>query len=180
MEENDIKASIIIEFKTDRDNIFDNVHKYSSFLNHLLSKHLKSAFFIENIENGVIYFFKNIDNFYATNLPYDESIVEEYERKKIKKHEKFEIMGENLYPNELKENFPKEGVNFYVNLIKGDSKKIIPTSTKHFKSFDKENIEIEKISDISIKIIFKTEKALGTYLRERALLTTGLIEEYLH
>jgi len=172
------KAQIIIKFTTNRKGIFDNVHKYSSFLNHLLSKYMSSAFFIENIDNGVIFFFKSIVNYHAVNIPYDKSVIEDFTKNKEEYLEKMDIMTEDLLPQDLSNNFPKEGINFYYSLVKGDPEKILPNSIRHFKSYDENNIEIEKQSRDTLKIKMNSLNSLETYLFERLLLTSGLIEEY--
>jgi hypothetical protein len=177
MQDNKDTAEIIIKFITDRNGIFDNVHKYSSFLNNLLSKYMSSAFYIENIVNGVIYFFKNENNYFAVNLPYDKSIIDDFTNQK--KKQKLEIMSDTLVPDNIISNYPKDGINFYFTLVKGDSERILPNSVVHFESYDPKNIEVERISHNKLKINIKTYKALEAYLYERLLLTTGLIEEYM-
>ena len=49
---------------------------------------------------------------------------------------------------------------------------------KHFISYGEKDIDTEYFNENTLKITFKTAQALDNYVFERAILTTGLIEEY--
>ncbi len=150
-------------------------------MNNLFQDHLGAGFFIENIPNGLLYFYKDFNIYRAMIQPYQEKNVTNYLKTKTTDFSPtlLEI------PNIHEENFPKEGIITYFEIIKGDLEQIMTPTIEHFRSFGKNHcqksaeIKVKKINENRLKVVFCTYQCLQRYLEDRASLVGGLIRQYL-
>ena len=113
------------------------------YLNDVFEKKYNSMIYIEEIENGFLFVFKDLESLKIRAKPLIKS-----DFKKIKSDNSSEssFFKKFFIP---KEEFPKEGVNLYIKIISGDKLKIIPLIKKFIHSIS-QNVKIEIDEDQNI------------------------------
>ena len=105
------------------------------YLNDQFEKKYNSTMYIEEIENGFLFVFKDFESFKIRAKPLKKSDLEEIEGDNSSESNFFKKF---FIP---KEKFPEEGVKLKIKIISGDKLKIIP-HIKNFISSVSQNIEI--------------------------------------
>lgn len=91
--------------------LFENVHKYVDYLNHLLNEQLQSMIFLETIDKGIIYIYRNYPGFEGLNQP-----LTSVERKNLPS---YSAKGEEFFLKNILSptTFPASGVWMYYEYI---------------------------------------------------------------
>ena len=169
------KARIIAVLSSKENGVFQSVHKYINLINNLFADNLGSSFFIEDIPNGLIYFFKDLALYNAMILPYNKKNVNEYLQQEDKKFSP-ELL---RIPKLREEPFPKEGITAIYKIIKGPLDKIMEPTIKHFQSYSEKEIKITLKDEKTFEVNFSTYQSIKRYLDERSSLIGGLIKDYM-
>ncbi len=117
------------------------------YLNDFFEKKYNSMQYIEEIENGFLFVFKDFESF-------------KFRAKPLIKSDLIEIKGNNNDQSNFfqkffipKEKFPKEGVKLEIKIISGDKLKIIPLLKNFIHSVSKNiKIEIDEEQNLYFKI----------------------------
>ncbi len=115
---------------------FVNPGMIFGYLNDIFEKKYDSMQYIEEIENGFLFVFKDFESFKFRAAPLIKSDLKE---KKSNDTNESNFFQKFFIP---KEEFPKEGVKLEIKIISGDKLKTIPI-IKNFIYSINQNIEIE-------------------------------------
>ncbi len=107
-----------------------------SYLNDVFEKKYNSMIYIEEIENGFLFVFKDFESLKIRAKPLTKSDFKEIRSNNIDESNFFQKF---FIP---KEEFPKEGVILYIKIISGNKSKIIPY-IKNFIHSISQNVKIE-------------------------------------
>jgi len=138
-------SNVIIKVTTSFYPIFINVNKFIVHLNHLISEYM----YVENIDNGLLYFFKNMNSFLRVVTPLKKS------RKEIAKSIPYKnINSHSLILGALSGiKFPSSGISITYEFITQTTSEMIKPIEKYFESVH-EDIKIKIISEKTIEIKF--------------------------
>lgn len=166
---------IITKFTSNFETLFQNVPKYSVFLNALLSKESDSEFYLELINDGILYIYNNFATFRLMNVQYTLQQLLDFE----------EIHGLSFEPKQFLEDiltpstYPKDGIefrfNFYVapeNLEEAKS-----TVLGQYKSVLQEKVEVIKKPDFDLVLLIKKYEGIILYLKMISLMLNGLLNK---
>lgn len=104
---------IIVKFSSNFPKVFQNVQKFILFLNNLFAQESKGDFFIETVEDGILFIYKNIAIFDLLNPQLTEADI----NKLIKeKGAELQLSPEMLLEGVMsKDTFPDQGIDFQYN-----------------------------------------------------------------
>ncbi|MHA1744743.1 MAG: hypothetical protein ACTSWW_02020 [Promethearchaeota archaeon] len=104
---------IIVKFTSNFPRVFQNVQKFILFLNNLFAQESKGDFFIETVEDGILFIYKNIATFDLLNPQLTEAEI----NKLIKEKEaELQLSPEMLLEGVVSEDtFPDQGIDFQYN-----------------------------------------------------------------
>ena len=125
---------------------FINPGMIFGYLNDLFEKKYNSMQYIEEIENGFLFVFKDFESFKFRAKPLIKSDLKEI---KSNNNDQSNFFQKFFIP---KEKFPKEGVKLEIKIISGDKLKTIPI-IKNFIYSINQNIKIEIDDEQNLYII---------------------------
>lgn len=142
-------SNVIIKVTTSFYPIFINVNKFIGHLNHLISEYM----YVENIDNGLLYFFKNMNSFLRVVSPLKKSRKEI--AKSIPSYKNIKnINSHSLIIGALSGiKFPSSGITITYEFITQTTSEMIKPIEKYFESVH-EDIKIKIISEKTIEIKF--------------------------
>jgi len=126
------------------------------YLNDLFEKKYNSMQYIEEIENGFLFVFKDFESFKFRAKPLIKSDFKEI---KSNNHDQSNFFQKFFIP---KEKFPKEGVKLEIKIISGNKLKTIPI-IKNFIYSINQNIKIEIDDNQNLYIIVKNFDDIKKY-----------------
>ncbi len=167
---------IILEVKSQNfPNLFGNVNKYSSFINHLINEQTKNGFVLEPINNGLLYIYKNFNIFKLLNPIYSKNLVEKY------KHLYKEKVSPNLLTKNVinKPNYPEEGIKLHFKIITDEKEELcFEVLKEHFESFRDDDIVFDGKSNSTFVVSINNYPAFLFYTSFLSSLIDGMIEDY--
>jgi hypothetical protein len=156
---------VIIHMKADYEMMTENSQKFITYINQLFSTGKGNALFIELIQDGVIYIFRDFDVFEYVIRPYD------------RENEQYELFLSNS-PLPLEQimdplNFPERGYNIEIDLVtqSGSKDELNKRMIQYLESLSPE-FEYEMIEDqkIHLKLCsYDTIKIFALHLFYRIL-----------
>ena len=139
-------SNVIIKVTTSFYPIFTNVNKFLGHLNHLISEYM----YVENIDSGLLYIFKNMNSFLrvVTSLKKSRNEI----AKSIPSYKN--INSQSLILGALSGiKFPSSGITITYEFITQTTSEMIKTLEKYFESVH-EDIKIKIMSEKTIEIKF--------------------------
>ena len=117
------------------------------YLNDIFEKKYNSMQYIEEIENGFLFVFKDFESFKIRSMPLIKADLKEI---KSNNYEQSNFFQKFFIP---KEKFPKEGITLEIKIISGEKLKIIPYLKNFIHSVGQNiNIEINDDQNLYFKI----------------------------
>ena len=151
----DFDSNVIIKVTTNFYPIFANVNKFTAHLNHLISEYM----YIEIIDKGILYIFKDKNSFLKVTTPLEKSKEEIANSLPSYK----EINDHSLFQGALLGiKFPSSGFIIRYEFITQFTSEMIKSIEKYFESVHKD-IEIEIISEKHIEIKFPNLETVKSY-----------------
>ncbi len=131
-----MEGQVILEISDFFKFFFINPKLIFGYLNDVFEKKYNSMIYIEEIENGFLFVFKDFESLKIRAKPLIKSDFKEIKSDNTSESSFFKKF---FIP---KEKFPEEGVKLYVKIISGDNSKIIPL-IKNFIHSINQNVKIE-------------------------------------
>ena len=126
---------------------FVNPGMIFGYLNDIFEKKYNSMQYIEEIENGFLFVFKDFESFKIRSTPLIKADLKEI---KSNNHDQSNFFLKFFIP---KEEFPKDGIIIEIKIISGDKSKIIPFLKDFIYSVSQNiNIEIDNEQNLFFKI----------------------------
>lgn len=139
----DYSEQIYIKITSDHPEIFQNIQKNAPLINHYISQNTNDKFYLEVIENGLLYIYHDFSVFSLLNQPFTERQVRNF----ISKSEKFHEF-RNIFPFYADgSSFPSEGIRIFFHTTSEPKEKIIQTGKSHFYSLFKDRVRISQELD---------------------------------
>ena len=148
-------SNVIIKVTTSYYPIFANVNKFIAHLNHLIAEFM----YIENIDNGFLYIFKDMNSFLRVISPLKRN------KKEIAKSlpSYGEINSQSLIQGALLGiRYPSSGITITYEFITKNTSEMIKPIEKYFESVHKD-IKIEITSEKIVEIKFPTIETGKSY-----------------
>ena len=148
-------SNVIIKVTTNFYPIFTNINKFIGHLNHLISEYM----YVENIDNGLLYIFKDMNSFLRVVTPLKKN------RKEIAKSlpSYKNINSHSLILGALSGiKFPSSGIIITYEFITQITSEMIKPIEKYFESVH-EDIKIKIISEKTIEIKFPSIETGKSY-----------------
>jgi len=148
-------SNVIIKVTTSFYPVFTNVNKFIGHLNHLISEYM----YVEQINKGFLYIFKDMNSFKKVLTPIKKSKLEI--AKSLPSYG--EISDHSLIQGALLGvKYPSSGITITYEFITQNSSKMIKTIKTYFESVHKD-INIVIISNKTIEIKFPTLETGKSY-----------------
>ena len=148
-------SNVIIKITTSFYPVFTNVNKFIGHLNHLISEYM----YVEQINKGFLYIFKDMNSFKKVLTPIKKSKLEI--AKSLPSYG--EISDHSLIQGALLGvKYPSSGITITYEFITQNSSKMIKTIKTYFESVHKD-IKIVIISNKTIEIKFPTLETGKSY-----------------
>lgn len=148
-------SNVIIKVTTSFYPVFSNVNNFIGYLNHLISEYM----YVENIDNGLLYFFKDMSSFLKVLTP-----IKKNKREIAKSLPSYrEINVHSLIQGALSGiKYPSSGITITYEFITHNTSEMIKPIEKYFESVHKD-IKIEIINEKNIEIKFPTLETGKSY-----------------
>ncbi len=167
------KDQILLEFTSNWPSLFSNIPKYISFISNLLTNESRSQFFLEVVENGVIYIYNDLTTFKRMNRLYSSDLINKYEKTIGTALDPYELIDDKLTLS----SFPEKGLDyqfkFYLNPDLLDE--VVRIKKSHYKSYLGSEIEFKESEEFDMVVHFKTFNAVLMHHKVICLILKGLL-----
>ncbi len=164
---------IIVHYTSDFKGIFEKVKKFSDYINYLMNRQLSGMLYVEFVEEGILFIYKNIKLF---NI-----LTENVSIKKLLNLKN--IIQNYISPKDMiegildKSNFPTKGISVNFKILSSNPEKKIVRYKTQIQSFISKDIEISHHSTNNLTIKFNTYNTFHRYLTFLSgLISGGLID----
>jgi len=162
---------LYIRIVSDYPSLFFNVQKNLSFLNHNVLTQTQSHLYIEDIHDGLLYVYKNVELFELLNAPLSAP--------SLKKLLKSDFQGAQFFFNQIikESNFPANGVilTFSVSGTADSVNKAIDLYKTYFESYQTTNISTKQVASDTIEVEFKNFMGLQLYAQRLSRFLTDFM-----
>jgi len=169
----DRKNQILLRITSNWPSLFSNIPKYVSFINNLLTSESRSKFFLEVVENGVIYVYSDFATFKHMNQRYSLKMINKYEESIGTAMDPIELLDDNLSPS----SFPEGGFDyqfkFYLDPELRDE--AIQIKKDHYYSYLQPNIEFKESKEFDLVIHYKNYEAVLVHHKVICMMLKGLL-----
>ncbi|MHA1585665.1 MAG: hypothetical protein ACTSVU_08890 [Promethearchaeota archaeon] len=172
------QQQILIEFTANFPGLFTNMQKYLRFINFHLGSSTQNKFYMETIENGLLYIYNDLDTFHSMNLSYTREEIYQFKSKnKLKFNPR--LLTEGILDEN---NFPTEGINFKFKIFVDSpniKKSIANDIYTHFSSFLGKLVikRDRKQPEFDLVMNMKTFEAISIYNLLVAEMYSGLLKD---
>ncbi|TFH29362.1 MAG: hypothetical protein E4G98_03960 [Promethearchaeota archaeon] len=137
--------------------VFVNPGQILSYLNDYFAKNLDSMQYCEEIENGFLFVFRDIDAFTYRAKPLEPASLIQIEETQLEKGKFFQsfFVSQN--------DFPPEGIEIEIRVIEGEPPLIVPIAKKFVKSVNSQII-IHDIDERTINVQIPTYSTIQGYV----------------
>jgi len=167
---------IIIKFTSNYPSLFNNGHKFLKFINFHMGEETDNGFYMETMENGLLYIYDDLDAFKLLNSPY--TIEELYS---FKENHKLVINPELLWDGIVMDNtFPPEGITLQFQIICEDKNQVEIVKDilwKHFSSYMGKFIEKKENPEFDLVLNMKEMEAINRYALLVTEIYSGLLRD---
>ncbi|MHA1675090.1 MAG: hypothetical protein ACTSYI_15845 [Promethearchaeota archaeon] len=164
---------IYVRLTSDHPEIFQNIQKNAFFINHLMEKHTQSQFYLEVIQNGLLYIYNDMEIFKLLNQPFTPRQVLRFIRKSVS------ITGlERIFPYYLtKESYPSSGLTIFFHTDSSPRETIVEMGRSQFQSLLKEHALITTTNSGDLSIHFSKFDGFSLYLTLMASMLSGIFQK---
>ncbi|MHA1519928.1 MAG: hypothetical protein ACTSRK_07065 [Promethearchaeota archaeon] len=164
---------IYVTISSDHPEIFANIQKHATYINHLIEEQANSQFFVEVIQNGLLYIYNDMEIFKLLNQPFTPRQVLRF----IKKSDSITGL-ERIFPYYLtRESYPASGLTIFFRTESSPREEITKMGEKHFRSLLKDHARIYVTNTGDLSIYFPTFDGFSLYLTLMASLLTGIFQK---
>ena len=162
---------IIVKFSSNYPNLFRNVSKSILYLNTLFSQETDEKFFIETIENGILYIYQNEQTFDILNPQTSPAEI-----MRLIKDNELQFNPEMLIDGIIdKQTFPETGLNFQYNIYCTNKQQVYNKLLEFHQSFFGENIKIGASAKYDLILTITDFDILYLFVQVIALMANGKI-----
>ncbi|UYP46666.1 hypothetical protein NEF87_002951 [Candidatus Lokiarchaeum ossiferum] len=169
------REQIILKFTSNYPKIFQNIPKFTSYINNHLGRESQSGFYLETFSNGLLYIYDSFEIFILMHSHFSREELREFEQS----------AGIILDPNKLLEGvlssnrFPQEGIDFQFDFIfDQEQHSEVKNYIQRFYSINLENqIEFVENTEHDLVIRFLSFEGIYNYLKIISLMMNGLLKK---
>lgn len=169
------KDQIILKFTSNYPKIFQNIPKFTPYINSNLSRESQSGFYLETFSKGLLYIYDSFEIFNLMHSHFSPKELREFEQS----------AGIILDPNKIldgilsSQTFPPSGIDFQFDFI-FDEKRFSEVK-KYIHRFYSKNLEsqVEFIENTEHDLVirFLTYEGIYEYLKLVSLMMNGLLRK---
>lgn len=160
------KDQIIIEFSADHPHLVENLKKLTSYVSYLMNEKTNSNLAIEDVKNGIIFFYSDFEVLKQVTKIYSKSqILDKIKRNNPKIDPKMILAG-----TISEQNFPSNGIQYRYKIIQGRKEEIIELYKKYFKGILNKDDSFDQHEDFDIVVHFKSFESF--YLNTQLISTS--------
>jgi len=148
---------ILVEITSDYPHIFKNVQKFAGYINHLMGVQTQSLFFVEIIQNGVIYIYHDFEIFSVLNPVIRKKEIQKMVQENFTNAEFFL---QNVLDSST---FPLMGVQFKYKVFAIDVEPPLQILINFFHSFQNPEIAVKRVDNSTVTAMFATYRGLQMY-----------------
>ena len=161
---------IYLKVSSDYPGFFGNVQKYVDLINHQMNVETKGGFYVEIVEDGLIYIYNDFATYKKTNQQFSPQQITHF----LQTHEAI-IPPENLMKGIItRENFPKGGITITFLAQTEPKDKYLFIKEAHLRSFLIKGVSIHSKSADDLIVVFHTYDSLLFYYKFIVALFGGL------
>jgi hypothetical protein len=151
---------IIVKLTSDYPPLFKNINKYVSYLNSIIEDQTQSGQFIEKIEDGLLYIYRDLDTFTRINQPYHPFIPGDQIKKPYIPQKR-----ENFFLKDIIDvnSFPKEGIRLFFETKSLPQQQILSVFENFIKNLRTPGIIISYSEPSKLAIYFTNFDGLEEY-----------------
>ena len=173
MPEKSNSNQIYVKLTSDHPEIFQNIQKNAFFINHLMEKHTQSQFYLEVIQNGMIYIYNNMEIFKLLNQPFTPRQVLRF----IKRSDSITEL-ERIFPYYLTaDSFPTSGITIFFHTESSPRETIVEMGRAQFQSLLKDHARITTTNTGDLSIPYADFDGFSLYLTLMSSLLTGIFRK---
>lgn len=149
--------------------LFYNVQKNLSFLNHNILRQTQSQLFLEDIQGGLLYVYKNFELFALLNQPLSSTT--------LKKLQKSDMQGAAFFfgKNLSAANYPAEGIKITFTVSGIAIKETIALYLSYFQSYHEPSIVVKQAAPDTIEVNFTQYLGLQLYAQRLSRFLTDFM-----
>jgi hypothetical protein len=134
---------IMLTLTCDYNFVLDKIRKNILYLNEVIDRQTDTGLYIEVIEGGFLYIYKNFEVMNLMNKPFEPYVIHELQKLMIKKDEEDLILKNTIQPSK----FPKGGVKIIFTAKTEPKMKVLKVFHSFFKSIQAPNLELKIVND---------------------------------
>lgn len=161
------QSPILVKLIVDFPLILEPIKKYINYLQSIINEQTQVAIFIEIIENGLLYIFRDYETFKRLNQPY-QPLIENPELI-IKSPKSIQNLSSNeiflLKDVPLKDNFPEHGIKITYTAISEPKAEIIEILTRFFNEIKDSGLILKKEQSDVLIACFNTFSAFVDFMK---------------
>ncbi len=161
---------IMVKFSTNYPGLFRNVSKFILYLNTLFSRGTKGNFYIEIVEDGNLYIYKNKATFELLNPK-----ISRTEISSLIKNKKLDFSPDMLIDGIInKQTFPEHGIDFQYNFFGAHKQYSYNKQLSFHQNFFGEGLKISTSKKYDLILSIMDFDDFYLYIQQIALLASGL------
>ncbi|MHA1673138.1 MAG: hypothetical protein ACTSYI_05875 [Promethearchaeota archaeon] len=150
-------SSIVLQFTDFLRFVFVNPGQILSYLNAYFAKHMDSMQYCEEIENGFLFVFRDIEAFKFRSQPLDPVTLTQIDEVQLEKGKFFK----SFFVSQS--DFPPKGIEVEIRVVEGESHDVMPFVKGFVKSVNPQ-IRIRDIDDRAIIVSIPTYRIIQGYV----------------
>lgn len=164
---------IFIKVTSDYMGFWNNIKKYSEYINHMMANETKNQFYLEILEDGLMYIYNNLSIYKKINYQFSSRQMTIL---KIKRKESAEY--KYIIPPEINSrSFPEDGINICFNFLTEPKDELLFIKELHLRSLFTDDVKFRTNGNHDLILTFLTFDAVLQYTYFLSAMFTGLLKE---
>ena len=164
---------IIVKFSTNFPGLFRNVSKYILYLNTLFAKESKGSFYIEIVEDGILYIYQNMTTFDLLNPQTSRAEISSLINSK-----ELQLNPDMLIEGIIdKQTFPEHGIDFQYNFYSSHNQHAYNKLLSFHQSIYRENVKISTSRKYDLILSIKDFDDFYLFVQVIALMANGIVSQ---
>lgn len=164
---------IIVKFSSNYPGLFRNVSKYILYFKHTISQESKGSFYIEIVEDGILYIYQNITTFDLLNPRTSRAEIS-----KLINGNELQLNPDMLIDGIVdKQTFPEHGIDFQYNFYTKQKQQVSDTLLSFHQSLYGDNIKISSSTDYDLILSIMDFDDFYQYVQVIALMANGIVSQ---
>ncbi|WP_371802594.1 hypothetical protein [Candidatus Lokiarchaeum ossiferum] len=147
---------IVLQISDVNNNVFVNPGRILSYLNRFFVKYMNSMQYCEDLANGFLFIFQNLEAFKIRTKPLAPAILKNV-NPKVPRVNFFQFFFVSA------KNFPPEGVDVQIKVVSGNPKEVIPRTQAFILSVDS-RITFKRLNTTTFNFHVKSYQIIQKYL----------------